>query len=1135
MNEVGRKIVFNNLQLQKGNGQRKIQKELAKNLELFKVLPNLKEFDETFNYLYKNKSTNVYITANLFPGDINLIARYREDRFSNNLEYEIRWQMKVFSIEKDKINEFIKLKKIVDEQILLNQYKDAFDLLSLVEKRFGVSCWLLENKIFLMNKLGIDTQQEIIEKVKNGVLTTILSFYNMRSSNEVSSRDYEYFTNKEISKFKRLYPDNKVISFYHYMIAPFSFLITDESILYVFSYMYNMPLIDRYLFVTDLCEYMLTHENNDEYKTILRSYITYMEEISDSSVEVYRFLLDAKEHRKTDYHIIDLLLPIKNKYVLGDVDGCYQDIISLLKEGMSDIAAFNIYIEICHILKKEVTDLNLSDNINMILRNLNSLYSISENYNNAIDEIYKLCFSCIHATWSRDIYNHINRRNRPYKSNVQQLAVLYTNMQKLTIETICENLPKEEAADFLKSINIKENNYVEFWLEYVLGNFAGAIVRSGLKPLKIFLSLIECENYDAFNKELSKEKISLLYKIRIANIMWDNMSHETYIEEGIDYFLHLFFHREEYVIIAPIKKFMGYLSDTEYVDKSNLRVPILYFIYTTYFDSEKREDLSIICEDFFYYNNIERPSLMEKCSDKYSKEALIFFLRYICIPQIMGPVLLSIKSSKDLDQERINTCQYLRILDPDNEDIYEQEIRDITHKLFINEGLNSIENSKIHVNTEGIKSRISKSLKSAFNNYVYSRNHKIDAFLEIIKNIEGGENLKIITFDSTQLFNEIIYTIRNEFVSSGEYGLDGYLSLNIRHGTLAAQLRAPLAKYNLLSTYIVESGEYEINLRWLHKVQSYHDKERVIAAIIEFNKETDGIIEYLRKTLIQVSTEEKPSKGIFDYTLSESEISFLQTLLTENCEFEEFIDKIFEYLWKITEYNLEKMKEIIRDEIKQRYIGAFTKLSNVMKDINKITPFPEAIRWLNEAQNDVDAELEKICNWFKRSAESQHADFDLDLAFQIGFKMIENIHPEKKFVVECLNKDFASKIPGVYLKNYWNIFYTLFDNVSKYALEIDGVKYISCDLMVDDSNIRIKMTNAYDCSNDIIKEETRIKNALSLISDTKYLARAQQEGGSGIPKIYKILSVDLNKRANIKCDFVRDKNQFVIDIEGRNK
>lgn len=96
-----------------------------------------------------------------------------------------------------------------------------------------------------------------------------------------------------------------------------------------------------------------------------------------------------------------------------------------------------------------------------------------------------------------------------------------------------------------------------------------------------------------------------------------------------------------------------------------------------------------------------------------------------------------------------------------------------------------------------------------------------------------------------------------------------------------------------------------------------------------------------------------------------------------------------------TEYNLATMKKIIRDEIKQRYINAFAKLQAVMKSINAKDFFPEAIRWLNEAQNDIDAELEKICNWFKRSAESQNADFDLDLAFHIGLKMIQNIQPQK--------------------------------------------------------------------------------------------------------------------------------------------
>ena len=79
------------------------------------------------------------------------------------------------------------------------------------------------------------------------------------------------------------------------------------------------------------------------------------------------------------------------------------------------------------------------------------------------------------------------------------------------------------------------------------------------------------------------------------------------------------------------------------------------------------------------------------------------------------------------------------------------------------------------------------------------------------------------------------------------------------------------------------------------------------------------------------------------------------------------------------------------------------------------------------------------------------------------------------------------------------------------------------------------MINDYDCSNGVAIEETKINNAMKLIADAKYLARAQQEGGSGIPKIYKIMSVDLDKKADIRCDFLCNENKFVIEIEGRNK
>lgn len=1137
MNEIGRKIVFNNLQMKKGNKQKRIKQELSKNLTAFRILTDNDDFDKVYDCLLDNKSTKHYISVNLFPVDMNLIGRYREGDFCNQFKYELRWHMKTFSRFATSINDFIEAKCKVDELILLNKYEDALICLNDLEKKYGFSYWLLENRLFLRNKLKMDNREEIIKKSKYSILTTILGFYDMKSSEEVSSRDYNYFTKREIAKFKRLNPDElRIISFYHYMIAPFSFAIDDENLLHILEYGYNLPLFDRYLCIIDLCDYILLESKCIDYKENFKEYIHYLDKISDPCVEVFRFMLDTRENRKEKYIISDSAMTLKNKYILGNMQACYQEAVEYIKNNVANVSVYNLFIEVCQRLGKNPEDINVSNNMKILLKNLNSVYSIDENYSNSIDEVFKLCFCSMHSTWARDAVNYVARRSHPYKYDDERIIVKYTNMQKLTIETVCENLAKDEAIDYLNHSEHLDNIYVSFRKDLIEDKFHDASIKCGLNVLKTLLNLKNSNRYSDFEKELNIEsKLVPVYKVRYLKVMWYNMTFDTYIEEGIDYFLDLFIKRKDFAVVAPIDKFMDYFSNTETVDKKNIRVPIFYYIYTKYFNLDRKDELSYVCEDFFLYNNIEKPSLMYGFEKQYPKEKVIFFLRYVCIPQIMGPVLLSIKSSKELDQERIDTCQLLRLLDPQNEEAYEQEIRDITHKLFINEGLSSIENSKIHVNTDGIKSRISHDLKSVFNYYIYYRNHKLDTILKKIKSVEGGENIQVISLDASQIFSEIVTTIRNEFVSSGEYGLDGYLSLNIRHGTLAGQLRAPLAKYNLLTTYKIETNTYDIHKQWLYKFHSDNDKEKVTKAIVDFNIETEDIIEYLRKTLIQVSTEEKPTEGIFEYTLSEGRIKYLQTLLTENIEFEEFIDKIFDYLWQQTEYNLEKMKKIIRDEIKQKYIEAFAKLQAVMKSTNAKDFFPEAIRWLNEAQNDIDAELEKICNWFKRSAESQHADFDLDLAFHIGFKMIQNIQPQKKFEIRELNKNLDYRIAGIFLKNYWNIFYTLFDNVSKYATEEDGIKYISCDLRLDATGVYIKMINSYDCSKGVEHEEDKLEKVLSLISEKAYLATAKQEGGSGITKIYKILSVDLDKKACIRCNFVPENNQFCIEIEGRNK
>lgn len=60
-------------------------------------------------------------------------------------------------------------------------------------------------------------------------------------------------------------------------------------------------------------------------------------------------------------------------------------------------------------------------------------------------------------------------------------------------------------------------------------------------------------------------------------------------------------------------------------------------------------------------------------------------------------------SSNELYEERIKICQILIELDSRNHDIYSNQIKEYTAKLFINKKMSEIEQSKIYVDIEGIK------------------------------------------------------------------------------------------------------------------------------------------------------------------------------------------------------------------------------------------------------------------------------------------------------------------------------------------------------------------------------------------------------------------------------------------------
>lgn len=1106
---------------------------MDKALKDFKSLSSDKEFEIVYDTLFANKSVREkYMTINLFPKEIHLFSKYSEPGYTDDIRLEMRWQMKLFSVFSESINDFVKKKAIFDELILEEEYHKASQCLEEIEEQYGISFWLLENKILLFHKLDKNVKEMILNKLEMGFVSTVLGFFDMKASDEMLARDYDYFVRREISKFNRVNPDfDEVIDCYTFFIAPFLFKMTNTSINHVMKCICRFPLIDRYLAVLDIIEYYVSKMPEEEVPDWLRDEIQYLSEIEDSSVITYRFILSDGEDRLSGFSLNDNLIGLYNDYIQGDLNRCFEMVKAGVESRPADARLYNLYIDLCQLCSRSIEDLNVSENKKTLIINLNRIYSIEDEYNDSIDKVYKMCFWSFHASWARDIYNQITKHVQPIGSDEIAIGIKYSNLQQMTIDTVADNLEKNDALFYLENITIENGeDYLAYKIALLKEDYKKASEICRIRPLSDLLTLKGNDCFDDFEGYL-KEDNPEVYKIECTKLLWDSMKSNEDYEKGIDYFIHLFIKREEYAIISPMDRFMEYASSCDLEARKNIRISILYYIYSTYFDSNYKDELSIACEDFFECNNIERPSEMKDECENYNKEQLVFFLGNICVPQIMGPVLLTVRTSSELEQERISICQKLRELDPKNEEAYDQEIKDTTHKLFLNDRVSTLETHKIQVNTDGIKARISKDLKSVFNKYMYARNSKLDVLLDKLKNMEGGEKLSLISLDSSQIFNEIVITIRNEFVSGAEYGLDAYLSLNIRHGTLTGQLRTPLINKELLAERDVETNDYNVSERWLYKYRDWFDRKKAKKAIIEFTEETDNIIEYLKKELIQISTEEKPTNGVFDYSLTDVQIKYLQNYLTENCELEDFVDNVFDELWRRTETNLEKMRANIRDNIKSRYNDAFKNLQNEYKNIS--VDFPEADQWIKEAQNDMDAELEKICDWFRRSSDGQYPDFDLDVAFQVGLQTIRNIHPSMRFNYSFVEKDLSEKIDGNAWKYFVSIFYILFDNISKYASEINGVKNIDCILKSDKCGFYIKMENQIDLRGHLDEAKKNVNSAMSLIADASYLARAKQEGGSGIPKIYKILAIDLKYKPTVQCMISEEKNVFQVEIGGK--
>ncbi|REM99183.1 hypothetical protein DSI35_22915, partial [Mycobacterium tuberculosis] len=219
-------------------------------------------------------------------------------------------------------------------------------------------------------------------------------------------------------------------------------------------------------------------------------------------------------------------------------------------------------------------------------------------------------------------------------------------------------------------------------------------------------------------------------------------------------------------------------------------------------------------------------------------------------------------------------CQQLVRQDPGAATKYLEEIRQITYTVELEEGIRNFDSSRLFVNEAAIQEWGAKSLAEDYSRYRLLQ----DASLPELENIQAAAVFVLNDRESPlpqalldqpkteadRLLLDLAQRVLREFLYGATSGLNAYLSLRIRHGSLAGHLRGPLEESGAIALRDSTSGVYQSISTWSGII--FHLPTRTGSLINkefdDFSRRFDERVAYFIEEILQIRSDSKPL-GVF--------------------------------------------------------------------------------------------------------------------------------------------------------------------------------------------------------------------------------------------------------------------------------
>jgi hypothetical protein len=1109
-----------------------------------------------------DEENRTFITGCPLPHSFNDLRTQGNCRFKNSFHHEINWITISILSHPIEINLFITYEKEFETLFLLGDYKNALEVLEKIENEICTSHWSIEKRLLIAEHApDIQSKSELTNLIRNNCESLIKinsSYQRTRFDYNLPTNKYDEIIEKYASKQKNQYLAKYFLFKLNYFNNP---NISYPEIALFFES--NLSIIDRYqIFIQIAISLICDLTPNKSYIDSLMPCIYSVNDL----VKDYRLqnilIYSGFDNKKVIENELHTYYEIIESFYTDNFNACFNQAEKFLKSKPYQIEIVELFVKTSIILKKDCPQIIKNDSfINRIIVCLYNIFLKNEDYDLSILTLNKIAKSISSSIWGFHLINIINyeqsKKDDLYNFQIHRILSLQAISPDIHLfikeEENFKNF-KEHFKGYRSIQNLISRNNSFGSSNIIIDPHDGfffnlLVIRSILFYTKFDVAL------DSINQIINSSHHSNLVCIPFANL------------EIIKIKIQALYNLKEYKATLELlcksiisnNKFLLPLNDqdllreilnsTDLNIQENICTPILARIY-----KEKTNEIWVAYDSFMYSRNYTYPSELFENSF-FEKDFLKYFLKYVCIQDVYDSSP-AYNNPDELDNERIKICNYLCKIDPGKKESYVKEISVIETNALIKQGLKEVDESKIFVDTMGIWREIEYDVKELFFRgkellklskdeieYLFEMSSSVLLLYHPNKDEEGtiikfgyerDKQEEIINQPHFVNFKETFLLIRDRFITSNEFGLDSYISMRIRHGTLLGQIRSVFEKYQLITKKSATTDQYIENDYWLSKLGVIKTRSVISEKMNDFSDKIDTMSDKIKNSFLQIKTEDKTSNGLFDFKFDDKIlIDLYEKKFYSIDSHKAFYDSAVDCLWQRTEDNLNIIREKFANEFANNVHDWLEKMISSIEKQKKFETIDtdEFLRDITACKTETTNTFEKIALWFRRSYSNSINEFEMSLVISICLSIVNKIHPQTPILSPNIIINCDCIFQGKYFAFFIDIMRNILDNVIVRSELIEPELSVKIDINKKGDLLEIKIENNVSESINLATMNQRIATIQYRVDNKENDILLKKEGGSGYIKINNIIKNVLKRRNySLRLEQIKEDRIFMSFI-----